>query len=88
MTNANSLPADGDDGKNQYARKLERLVQELTVIKKEVYDLSMEGLSIREIAEIRFVSIETIRTQRKDIVQEAKAKDFNEIRIWALKAKK
>ena len=65
-------------------RKLHELTRSLTKREMEVFQFAMKGLSNKEISEKLFISIETVRTHRKKIVNKAGVKKIDEIKNWLL----
>lgn len=82
VINANSL-ADS----NLYTRRLESLTGQLTKREREIFHLALSGLSNRLISEKLFITMETVKSHRKNIVGKAGATSMEEIKTWLLKTK-
>jgi DNA-binding CsgD family transcriptional regulator len=65
-------------------RQLHALTQSLSKREMEVFQLAMKGLSNKVISERLFISVETVRTHRKKIVNKAGVKKIDEIKNWLL----
>ena len=69
-------------------RRLEFFMQSLTKRELEVYNLAMRGFSNRLIAEKLFITAETVKTQRKNIVGKAGVRSIEELKSRLLEANK
>ena len=70
-----------------FSQQVDRLLGSLTRRELEVFDLAINGLCNRLIAEKLFITVETVRSHRKNIVSKAGASSVEEIKTWILKAK-
>ena len=57
----------------------------LTKREKEVLELVAQGLTAQEIAEALFVSIDTVETHRKNIIQKMKARNTVDAVVKAMR---
>lgn len=62
--------------------KLKTLIQTLTQTERKVFNLALKGFSTNKIADMLFVSSETIKWHRKNICHKTGAKNIEEIRSW------
>lgn len=72
---------------NPFCRQLEALMRILTRRELEILDLVMNGFLNRDIAEKLSISLETLKSHRKNIVGKAGTKNMEEIKTWLLKAR-
>ena len=70
---------------NKRERKLEYLIAELSKREIEVFELAMRGFGVKETSEKLFISIDTVKTHRKNVVKKAGGK-IEEIKNWFLEA--
>ena len=82
VTSAQSLAVN-----THFNRQLDSLRSQLTKRELEILDLAINGLSNRLIAAKLFITVETVRSHRKNIVSKAGASSVEEIKTWILKTK-